>query len=464
MKFELKTILPVIISLMVALMLYQFRTVPVSQFWKGFRILYVYSDFLSEQDILTVLEKNGCDSVVCAARQRVPVVSPIAPMQEQTADSYLVRRNAFFTDKNHRATVFYVPESEGSSLERAIRELSAFQGTSAGTDGKSSFPWVAPLICCAFFLLLLLFSSQKLLYLCGTALFLLLSFCRPLYTVGSAVCLYLLAFFLFHRLWKRKEFFRTALNSPYILLFALSPILVLLFTSPLVSLFYGSALLGSFCLVWLYHVAERARDERYYFKPVFIRSARMIPLVGKLGIRLIAALVLALALIFVGFTFLGSVSGFVGSVSMPSLPAPVARSDSELVQLSDFVDWTWNTVTFPYRKLGETARAVPREGETVAITDYVESNGKIVPVRTPAYMFNNEFRENVYKSIENFEYPAVEKLMLRQGRNTSFGYAKSASPSSSERFAVPLLFVFIAIPAALGINYIIGRKRYGLSI
>ena len=54
--------------------------------------------------------------------------------------------------------------------------------------------------------------------------------------------------------------------------------------------------------------------------------------------------------------------------------------------------------------------------------------------------------------------------MLKQGKNASFGYAKSALSSSSERFGILLLLIFIAIPFTLGIYYILGRKRYGLSI
>ena len=79
-------------------------------------------------------------------------------------------------------------------------------------------------------------------------------------------------------------------------------------------------------------------------------------------------------------------------------------------------------------------------------------------------MFNSDFRDSVYKLVEKLDYPAVEKLMLRQGKNASFAYTKKASVSAAERFALILLVVFITVTASLGINYIVGRKRYGLSI
>ncbi|MBR1722373.1 MAG: hypothetical protein IJ727_07840, partial [Treponema sp.] len=151
MKFSLEKTVLLLISLFLVFVTYTFRTVPVSQFWKGWRILYVYTDTLSEYDILTVLEKHGCDSVISLSNQRLPIVSPMSPVQVQSSDSYLSRRGEFFTDKSRLAQVFYIPDSQSSNLEDAVLELSAFAGSSAGTDGKSSFPWFAPSLCLLFF-------------------------------------------------------------------------------------------------------------------------------------------------------------------------------------------------------------------------------------------------------------------------------------------------------------------------
>ena len=175
----------------------------------------------------------------------------------------------------------------------------------------------------------------------------------------------------------------------------------------------------------------------------------MIPVMGHLGIRLLPVLLGTLVLILFAFKLSGNVSDFSVSASMPSLPSPVNSSESELVQLKDFVDWSWNTVTFPYRKLGEPYSEIPQEGEVVSITDYDSSDGTIKSVTKPVFVFNSDFRESVYKSIDKLDYPALEKMMLKQGKHTSFGYAKSASSSSSERFGILLLFIFTARPAAI---------------
>ena len=472
MNFNLKKILLVLFSLSMIFVFFLFRSIPVTQFWKDYRILYVFTENLSENDILTILEKNGCDSVVSYGKQKVPLLSPIAPVQIQDNSSYLLRRNEFFMDKNHKALVFYVPENYASGLERTIRELSAFQGTDAGTDGKSSFPWRPPLISFAFFLFLFYFSEKRNLFFLGSISFIVLSFTRPLYALSAATSLFIFGFFLFHRLWGRKNFVKTNLNSPYIMIFWLSPILVLIFSSPILSIFYVLALFSSASLVYLYRICEKKKNASFAFNPVFIRSAKMLPILGRNGFRFLLVLLGAIAAIFAVFSISGNVSNFAASTSLPSLPSPVARSQEELVSIKDFAAWSFDALTFPFKKIGSEnldSNSYPQEGEVVAITDYIEETNpdgtsRIVPVRTPAYTFDSEFRENIYKSVEKMDSSSLEKMLLRQGKNACFGYAKSGGTSTTEKFASPLLLIFVALVLALGINYILGRKRYGLSI
>mgnify|MGYP007069918993 CR=1 FL=1 len=464
MKLDIKKIVPFLICFLVFVLLNQFKTVPMSQLWKGYRVLYVYSKNVTEDDVLAILEKHGCADVISRSNQRLPVVSSVAPVQAQDEDSYIFRRDSFFTDKSNSAMLFYIPETHASRLEKAVRELSAFQGTVAGTDGKSSFPWVAPIIVLAFFCLLFAFAKNRVLFTLGSVFMILLAFCRPLYSVSAGSALFVFAFFLFHRLWNRAGFMRTCLNSPYISVLALSPVLVILFASPLDALFYVLSALASLSLVYLFRAVEEKRERSYSFQPVLIRSATMIPVVGRIGIRLFSALVLCVALIAGAYAFSGTVSSLTESSSLPALPSPVASSSSELPDMSDMVVWTWNTVTFPYRKIDDNAARIPAENEAVTITDYIEADGKIVPVENTAYVFNAKFREMIYDSVASLDYPALEKLLLKQGKNVHYGYSKRSGSSASEKFAPLILLVFIAVPVVLGVYYIVGRKRYGLSI
>lgn len=465
MKFEVKYTVPAVVCLLVLVLLCQFRSVPMTQLWKGYQVLYVYSQTLSEDDVLAVLDKHGCHDVISRSNQHVPLLSPVAPIQAQNEDSYIFRRNLFFTDKTQNALVFYVPENQTSMLALSVLELSAFQGTAAGTDGKSSFPFVAPLISCLFAVALCFFSKNRMPFLLSCVFPLLFAFSQPLYSAAAGACLCVFALFLFHRLWKRAGFLRVALNSPYILVLFLAPVLVILFSSPLVSVFYALSCVATVSVLYLYYLFDKKQEARYDFKPVFIRSAHMMPVVGHLGIRLFGALAISIVCILAAYHFSGAVSNLAESAARPSLPSPVGSAESSLANMNDVVNWSWNTITFPYRKIGEAQFSEPAENESVAITDYVENaDGTITVVENKAYVFNAQFRDMVYNSVEKLDYPALEKMMLKQGKHTSFGYAKSTGASSSEKFGSLLLLVFIAVPIALAVYYIVGRKRYGLSI
>ena len=462
MKFELKKIIPIIVSILALFFLCHFRGVPMSQFWKGYRVLYVYTDSLSAGDILTILEKNGADSVISSENQRLPFASALAPVESQNLESYISRRNDFFTDKSHRAHVFYIPENQSSQLEKSIRELSAFQSTSAGSDGTSSFPWIAPVIASLFFALF--FSKKRILFFLGSAFFLILVFTRPLFTVAAAAELYFFAFFIFHRLWARKDFCRRSLNSPFVMIFALSPILILILSSPVSAVFYLLSLFASVSLLQLYYFYEKHMEESYSFKPLMIRSARMIPLVGSLGSKLLCLLLAFLLAVLLFFQLSGNVSSISISSEKPALPSPVSSSRSELVSLQDYMIWAWNSLSFPYKKIGQSHYEEPQDGESVTITDYQEVMGKIQPVENTVMVYNSEFRSSIYKSIDDLDYPAIEKAMLKQGKNTRYAYSQNSSASSSERFGIVLLMTFIALTASLGFYYIIRRRRYGSSI
>lgn len=453
-----------LIAFVSLVLLVLFRTVPVSRLWKGYRIFYVYSNELSESDISYILEKNGVENFIYQGNQRYPVVSAVSPVQPQNPDSYIYARNAFFTDKTHSARVFYIPDSEMKNLEKSVVEISSFQSTICGTDGKSAFPWISPVVSLVFAIFLLYFSSEKKLFAFSAFFPVLLSFCRPLYTVAASAIFLLYSFYLLQKIWQRRNFKKTFLNSPYALTFAFSPFLILIFSSIVNAAFYALTLLASASCVKIYRAIEIQKESKSDFKPVMIASSRMIPMIGRTGIRLMGFMTVVLLLLSLCFAFLGKVSSAAASSQVPSLPSPVAESDSSIPNLDDFFVWSWNTVTFPYKKLSSTLKT-PDEGEQVLLPDYLENaeNGLITENFSKMYVYDEKFRNSLQEQVENLDYPALEKMMIGQEKNSSYGYSKEKK-SSSERFGAVLLFSFVLITALLSVYYIIGRKRYGQSI
>ncbi|MBQ3965370.1 MAG: hypothetical protein II684_00880, partial [Treponema sp.] len=66
-----------------------FRTVPVSRLWKGYQVVYVKTQSVTEPQLARILEENGCRNVVSKSSQRIPVISNFSPVQVQNSTSYL---------------------------------------------------------------------------------------------------------------------------------------------------------------------------------------------------------------------------------------------------------------------------------------------------------------------------------------------------------------------------------------
>ena len=72
--------------------------------------------------------------------------------------------------------------------------------------------------------------------------------------------------------------------------------------------------------------------------------------------------------------------------------------------------------------------------------------------------YDSSFVRSIYDKIEGTEYPALEKVLLVQGKNKSYGYTKSAGASSEK--AVPLvLSIFALFPIVLFLYYIVGSLK-----
>ncbi len=440
-----------------------FRTVPVSRLWKGYQVVYVKTQSATEPQLARLLEENGCRNVVCKSSQRIPVVSSYSPVQVQTPDSYLSRRDVFFRDESNTAFVFYVPEGQDMALARAVSAINSLKNTVAGTDGRASFPWGSPIICIVFALACLAFAKNKLTFAASAFFMVCFSFSRPLYTVSAAVCLSLYGFFMFQKIWGRRSF-GAGLASPLFAVCLLSPVLLLFFAAPLSALFYTLSLLASFSAVLLVDVVKSLyaeRYEHYRFTPVMIRSARFIPLVERREVKIILLLILSV-LVMLLLSFAGNRLAAVSvDDSRPALPSPLVGKTA-LPDLDDFMNWSWNTITFPYRRLTDALPEVPVDGDSVSVPAFEESGGRIVQKEQTAFVFNNAFRNKVFDSVRDLNYPALEKMMLRQGKDARYSYAKGGS-AASERFGTLLLLLFMLFPAGIILYFVVIKRGYGIS-
>ena len=441
-----------------------FRTVPVSRLWKGYQVVYVKTQSATEQQLARLLEENGCRNVVSRSSQRIPIVSAFSPVQVQDPHSYLSKRDLFFRDETNTAFVFYVPEGQDIALARAISAVNSLKNTSAGTDGRASFPWGSPIVCLVFALVCLAFSKNKLTFASSAFFMVCFSFSRPLYTVSAAVCLALYGFFMFQKIWGRHAF-AAGLASPLFAVCLLSPVLLLFLSAPLSALFYALSLFAAFSAVLLADVVKSMyaeSHEHYRFTPVMIRSARFIPLVERKEVKIILLLLLSVVVMLL-LSFAGKrLSAVSVDDSRPALPSPLVGKTA-LPDLDDFVNWSWNTITFPYRRLSDERAEVPVDGDSVAIPFFEETGGRIVQKEETVFVFNNAFRNKVFDSVRDLNYPALEKMMLRQGKDARYSYARGGTAVAGERFGTLLLILFMLFPAGIVLYFVVIKRGYGIS-
>ena len=451
-----------------------FRTVPESQLWKGWRLLYVKSEKLSEQNICSILEKNGCKNVVSRVNQKSPVYSEFAPIQVQPKNSYIYRKNGFFRDSSSTYLVFYVPEKSASALENAVSEINGYSGTFASCDGGTVFPWICPFLAFIFFAVLFYFSKQKFKFLIVSLLLLVLSVTRPLYTVCGAIFLSLFANFLLVKIYGRDGFFKDSKNAVFIVPLIVFSFIALAFSSVFSSFLFAVSFAGG----WLglkvfeeFYSFFCKKNGNLQFDFVYIKKSSDVKTVTQSNSFLLGIVFVFIAFLFAFSSIFSGISQVSSSEQRPFLPAPlssnskISKEAETLPNLEDFVDWSWFTLSFPFKKLTSSSGEIQNSfGESVVIPDFFmekdSSSGKetIFSSQNKVLTYDSSFVHSIYDKIDKSDYPALEKVLLLQGKNTSYGYTKSAGTSSEK--AVPLVLSFFAfIPLILFLYYFVGTKK-----
>lgn len=469
-----KILICALTSILSLLSLFLFRTKSQSQLWKDYNLLYVKSEKLSEENILQVLEKNGCRNVVSSVNQKIPVISPLAPVQVERANSYIFKRNAFFTDSTSSYSLFYVPQKFLTQLEKSILEINSYPDSFSSTDSVALNFTVAPFIVFLFFAVLFYFSKKRRYFVISSIPFILFSFFRPFFTGAGASLLALFAFFLCENFFDRKDFFKLNKNIIFISSLLFLPSIFLSFSSFSNSFFYLICILSAISLLLLYNELKKLFyeyskiDKETEFNFVYIKSSSRINLFSSKGKN--HTLLLAIPLVIVFLLFFYKVLNFNFAINensnRPLLPSPVSKiqKNSVLPNLEDFMNWSWIKLSFPYRKLNESEMPYEvKRGDKVEIINFEENSDGIFEKVETVLTYDSSFASTIYDKVERLEYPALEKVMLHQGKNSYYDYTER-SGKSSEKSAVLVLIFMAFIPLAVWFYCLSGKLKNGSSL
>jgi hypothetical protein len=439
------------ISVSSVVFLFLFRTVPSGNLWKGYRIMYVSSG-CDNQYAESVIAKAGCTGVIDFASQNVPLAlpgdSPEVSLAAADADKsgYLFRRSAYFFDKGGAYRLYYIPDEHEKNARAAV--LSLLQaGISCGIDTQTEYPWIIPVICCCFAAFLCILSPHRFVFGLASVIPVFFSFCMPFYPGASAVCLLLYALFLMQQVWGRKNAFNFLITNIPVIFFTAASVVIAVMTSVTCGLLFIAAAAGSLSVVYLLWEAEHRRDIKYPFVPVQIRSAESVPFMTRRTVRSMAVCA-SFIMILIAVSL---VSSDFSHSSSKQLQLPAAQrggiSDS-FPSLDDYVLWCWNAESAPYRSINtsdyEAEKRKPKDGDTVRFPQYENSTGRINE-SSVVLKYDADFRKKTVAQIDNLTFPAIEKLMKKQGKAFRAGYAFSTPGGSGFAYLV-LMIVSVCIP------------------
>lgn len=466
MRYLKEYIVPIFVTAAALLSLFFFRSVPSGKLWDGYTVLYV-SGTADDAVIDAALAAQGCGDVISRQAQRVPLSASmlpeisLAPADGGRPDSYLSRRDLYFFDRTAGYKVCYVPDEYKGSAVSAAAALDGMDGVTAGIDTAASYPWIPPAVCALFAVFLTVCSVRRILFVCAAAFPVLFSAAQPSYAVCAGMCMALLCIFIAVRVIGRAGAAARLSRNVYAALFLFLPAAICFFSGLRTGLLFALALCAVLAVAELSETVPAFFGRRYSFRPVRIRPAGMIPLVTERTRLCMTALAAAIAVLLVSALFSVTLGGgFSGrSVLLPSSRAAYGS----LPDLDDYIAWKWTAVTEPYVSLNGTGqKKAPADGDEVRFPRYADSPDGITATED-VIVFGPEFRRAAADGVDALPYPAIEKMMKRQGRRLCAGYSSSDSQSVTPvtvtlLAALLLLAVLLNLPALRGAEPVLAAR------
>lgn len=420
------------------------RVVPVSSFFSGYEVVFVSKE-LPEENALNILSKNGCTNVISRANQKIPLNlpenSPEAALAKSSLEksTYIKDRTGFFFDKSEKNNVFYVPEKNLKEAAAAVKEISENE-YSAGMNAEGGFPFISIAVVIIFSVLLAFFSENRILCGLSFAYPVLFSFFMPFCSVAAGLCLFELFVFFFLRFWGRKNSAKRLIKSTMLTAILATSFMCMVFTKIQAGFFFVLMCVSELSLFFLYKNIREKNESRYSFRPVKIRTAFSIRILTEKGRKILGLCPLAVLVIFAGTLFSSNLSAVFGGgkssgAMLPSCKAPV----SALPGLNDFFEWKWEALTFPYRSINVKSRK--NTAEPVVFKNFQKKDG-FIQESVNSISFNEEFKKNALRDIEDLDYPALEKMIAGQGENARFGYVSSEFQNISLAMMILLAIAF----------------------
>ena len=261
-----------------------FKSIPSGKLWNDYRILYVP---VEEDDakVITAIEQVGIKDYVSLSNQYLPLNLKSNSIEysmfkincDLQSYSYYKDRNAYFFDKSQSYRLYYIP-SQYEKEFKACLDLLAANKVEAASDSNSTYPWILVVIIFAAIIILTLFVRNKILFILASIPCFIFVYSNPFYPLGLAIILLELCLFFVCNIWARKGAISVLLNHFYIPgMIAIALICAISISIKTFVLYLCTLLSTSSALLTYYSVEEFLKNKKS-FVPVYIKSAKMVPI------------------------------------------------------------------------------------------------------------------------------------------------------------------------------------------
>ena len=436
------------------------RSVPSAHLWSGYDALYIDAG-VPEEEVVARLGRAGCDGVVFSGAQRVPDVSPMAPVQPGAVNGseYIALRMKYFSDRSGSYRIYYVPSHFRSKAVSAARAVIADYKVAGGFDSGGGFQWICVIVVALAVCLLAFYAENRREFLALSAMPAVYSCCFPFYVCAAAAVFLLFPLFAAQRLLYRQRFFEALGNSRYVSAFAVLPVPFVFAETIRGGLFFLLAAAGcALCAVAL-RALRAWTDSRRSFAPVFILNACLVNPVPRRR-RIFMTVPAAAGGAVLLFCAVSGGAGVHAGDSAVQLPAPSASalSGEGMPVFSDYLAWCWSALSLPYKSLNGAQNVwsgAPHEGDSVSLRRYYSEDGAIRSRDEVVMTYDAVFERRMADAVVALTYPAIEKVLLANSSALSAVYSIPGKASASGR-SIVILVILTAVPAAI---YLFGRKH-----
>lgn len=452
MKSYKKCFLPFIIICITFVCLHFFRVIPVTKLWKNYTVFYV-SNECSYKTVCALLNEAGCADYIYLENQNVPLgISESSPEVSLAKaglikSNYLRERENYFFDKNRTVKIYYIPDSQEKKLADIIEHLNSL-GYQAGINSKSVYPLFAVIIFFVFSSVLLFFSQNKKLFMALLIPEVYFMLQLPFYSVATALSLLTVSLFIFEKIYNREGAVTIVWGNVFLVTMLISSFILILVTGFKFLLLFIMLVCSDFCIFYLFKILEEIKDEKYSFRPVKIRSAKMIPLFTKKTLEVIVLCSMSCFLILISSFF--SINTGISSGNRNLLLPSSNGTLGSLPGIDDYVNFKWEAMTYPYRSIYKNNYRKSDEGDTVYFKSYNKRNG-LVEEKINSISFNEDFKKEAVNGIEKLGFSSIENMMNQQKKTKGFGFSSSGAQSIT-LISIILMVFSSAVPLVYYLN------------